>query len=272
MEENEVLADAASLEVVAEEKAQVAPETEAEVEAPEGAETDEDRRKRENRERRDREKTYKQKLREQAAEAERKVEEAEARKRKIMEAGQRQAQPAESDFPDYTEFQMAKALWRAKQAERAEAASEAGSEVEEARKRAEAFKSQEDRIVAAQWAEQVADAKAKYADFEAVALSGDVPISDIMAEAIRTSDSGADVAYYLGRNRAVAAQIARMTPIEAARAIGRIEATLTAPKARTETSAPAPISPIKGKASPTKSVDAMSMDEYAAGRRAGKIR
>jgi hypothetical protein len=48
MEENEVLADAASLEVVAEEKAQVAPETEAEVEAPEGAETDEDRRKAEN--------------------------------------------------------------------------------------------------------------------------------------------------------------------------------------------------------------------------------
>ena len=59
-----------------------------------------------------------------------------------------------------------------------------------------------------------------------------------MTDLILTSDVGADVAYHLGQNRALAAQIAEMNPVEAARAIGRIEASIVAPKPRTETKAP----------------------------------
>lgn len=271
MDELQAPADTAGLEVVADD--QVTPETAAEeVAKPEGEEAEEDRKKRENRERREREKTYKQRLREERDAAEAKVQEAEARKRKIVEAGQRQAQPVESEFQDYTEFQMAKALWKAKQAEREEAASEAGSEAEEARKKAEAIKAQEQQIVRDHWVEQVAEAKTRYADFEAVALDKHVPVTPLMAELIQSSEVGVDVAYHLGKNRAIAAQIANMPPLEAARALGRIEATLSAPKARTETQAPEPITPVKGKASPTKSVDAMSMEEYRAARMAGKLR
>jgi hypothetical protein len=60
--------------------------------------------------------------------------------------------------------------------------------------------------------------------------------------------------------------------VEAARAIGRIEATLNAPKPRTETQTPAPIAPVRGSARATPAPDAMSYEEYRAARMSGKLR
>ena len=71
---------------------------------------------------------------------------------------------------------------------------------------------------------------------------GDVQISASMAEAIKGSDDGPAVAYFLGNNTDLAAQIAQLSPIAAAREIGRIEGQLNseAGKAKSKTVSEAP--------------------------------
>lgn len=69
----------------------------------------------------------------------------------------------------------------------------------------------------------------KTADYHETVYDETVPISDAMAEVIRESDVGPELAYYLGKNRDKAAEIARLSPISAARELGRIEARLNQP-------------------------------------------
>jgi hypothetical protein len=144
--------------------------------------------------------------------------------------------------------------------------------VQAAKREVQEIDARERAVIEQSWTAQLADAKARYADFDAVALSDEVPVTPAMGDLIKTSDVGADVAYHLGQNRGLAAQIAKMNPLEAARAIGRIEASLQMPKARTETNAPQPITPVRGGASASLNADKMSMEEYMAARKSGKIR
>ena len=90
-----------------------------------------------------------------------------------------------------------------------------------------------------------------------------------MTDLILTSDVGADVAYHLGQNHALAAQIAAMNPVEAARAIGRIEAGIVQPKPRTETKAPDPISPVRGSAGAARDPEKMSYRDFVKFRENG---
>lgn len=238
--------------------------------AAEGAEPEE--KKSDAAKRREREKAYRARLQSEHAEALAKAEQAEARKRAIVEAGRKEAAPRENDFPDPIEFAAAKAIWGAEQRHREREANGAGEAAEAAKREAQEIQQRERAVIAEAWTAQVADAKTRYVDFEAVALSQDVPVTQAMGEIIATSDVGADVLYHLGQNRALAAQIARLNPVEAARAIGRLEASIQQPKPRTETQAPTPISPVRGSASASLNPDKLSMEDYIAARRAGKIR
>jgi hypothetical protein len=66
-------------------------------------------------------------------------------------------------------------------------------------------------------------------DYRAKVLEDrNLPISTPMLEVIVESDQGPAIAYYLAENRDLAEQIARLPPVQAARAIGRIEARLEA--------------------------------------------
>ena len=58
-----------------------------------------------------------------------------------------------------------------------------------------------------------------------------------MAEVIADSDIGPQLAYHLAENKDAAARIAAMSPVQAARELGKIEARLTAAK-----DAPKPVS------------------------------
>jgi hypothetical protein len=73
-----------------------------------------------------------------------------------------------------------------------------------------------------------------------------VPISAAMAEAIADSDIGPMLAYHLADNREVAARIAALSPVQAARELGKIEAQLSAPKQKPVTKAPPPPPKIQG--------------------------
>jgi len=99
-------------------------------------------------------------------------------------------------------------------------------------------------------------AREKYDDFEQVAYNPKLPITNVMAETIQSSDIGPELAYYLGSNPKEADRISRMTPLSQAKEIGRIEAKLAAdPPVRRTTSAPAPISPVTARSSGSPAFD-----------------
>ena len=93
------------------------------------------------------------------------------------------------------------------------------------------------------------EVRGKYDDFDQVAYNPNLPITDVMAETIRASEIGPELAYHLGSNPKEAERIARLSPFLQAKEIGRIEAKLAAePPQKKISSAPAPISPVTARA------------------------
>ena len=115
---------------------------------------------------------------------------------------------------------------------------------------------------------------AEHPDYEQVAKY-QAPITQPMAEAILEADDAPAIAYYLGQNLEEASTIAAMSPIAAARAIGRIEAKLSAKPAvqttttpaKTVTRAPEPVTTLSGSPAVTRSYEDMDMREYDETRR-----
>lgn len=93
------------------------------------------------------------------------------------------------------------------------------------------------------------EVRAKYDDFDQVAYNPKLPITDVMAETIRASEIGPELAYHLGSNPKEADRIAKLTPFLQAKEIGRIEAKLVAePPVKKTSSAPDPIRPVTARA------------------------
>jgi hypothetical protein len=106
------------------------------------------------------------------------------------------------------------------------------------------------------YAEREEEARVKYDDFEQVAYNPQLRVTDVMAETIKASDLGPDLAYWLGSNPKEADRISRLSPLLQAREIGKIEARLSAePSLKKTTSAPAPITPVTARASGNPSYD-----------------
>jgi len=124
-------------------------------------------------------------------------------------------------------------------------------------------------------------AREKYADFEQVAYNPNLPITDVMAEIIRTSDAGPDLIYHLGQNPKEAARISKLAPFLQAKEIGVIEAKLAStPPVRKVTSTNPPINPIAARTSGNPSFDttdprsiaAMSTSEWIKAERARQVK
>lgn len=188
--------------------------------------------------------------------------------------------PHEEDFDTYEDFIDARAEYKARKivAEERAAFDKKLDDIQ--------AKQQEEKQQAEMTAKQKAlmeNGTAKYKDFEDVALNEDVPYSPVMIEAVVESDSGADLAYHFGQNPDVADEISRMSPVQAARAIGRIEATLTADRdgaqaaddgetktTKKTTKATPPFKGVKGGTRTTvKDPQKMSQKEYEAWRKDG---
>lgn len=111
-------------------------------------------------------------------------------------------------------------------------------------------------------------ARERFADYDTVARNPSVPITPSMAEIIRDSEVGPDLAYHLGKNVAEAARIAALPATRQAVELGRLEATITAPKPLPK-QPPAPVQPVSGiAAGGTKDPGKMSPAEYIAWRQA----
>ena len=130
------------------------------------------------------------------------------------------------------------------------------------------------------YAEREEEARTKYDDFEQVAYNPNLRVTDAMAETIKASDMGPELAYWLGSNPKEADRISRLSPLMQAREIGRIEAKISAepPKKKT-TSAPEPIRPVSARAgnpgvtdtTDPRSVQTMSTSDWIAAERQRQI-
>ena len=135
--------------------------------------------------------------------------------------------------------------------------------------------------IAENYADREAAAIEKYDDFEQVAYNNKVPIDELMAKVIRESDSGPDIAYYLGLNIPEAVRISQMSPVKQALELGKIEAKLASqPLGKKTSNAPAPVNPVKPKGGDNNAYDTtdprstgtMSTSEWIEAERQRQIR
>jgi hypothetical protein len=125
------------------------------------------------------------------------------------------------------------------------------------------------------------DARNKYDDFEQVAYNPKLPITDAMAQTIQASEVGPDMAYYLGSNPKEADRISRLSPLQQAKELGKIEAKLSDnPVVKKTSSAPAPIAPVTARStgSPAtdttdpRSIKSMSTSEWIEAERQRQVK
>jgi hypothetical protein len=169
--------------------------------------------------------------------------------------------PNEADYGgDWLAFQEDMTAWKteyrialreARQADRVHQARAADA----ARERAIAF------------AERVDAVKQFVPDYEQVLRSARIAMPDATLSVIRDSDPM--VAYHLAKNPDLAEDIGLMHPVQAAKAIGRIEAQVRLPQRRTQTNAPRPGVPLKGGAAARPNAKTMSMEDYVKARKSG---
>ena len=125
--------------------------------------------------------------------------------------------------------------------------------------------------------EREAAFRAEHPDYDEVARNPELPITKAMAEEIMEADNAPAIVYYLGQNPQEAAAIAQMSERAMGRAIGRLEAKLSAqaapppptqqPPPKPVTRAPAPVTTLSGAPAVTKSYEGMSQHEYEAARK-----
>lgn len=245
------------------------PEPQPEAEAPEGGEQAEDSDKDGPKSRHQRRKEAMERLRTENEEKAQRLRELEQQLQQFEAMSSDTKMPQMDDFASYEEYQAALSAHHAMRMMDDRQKAQLTKDMEARRAEVQRIEQERQREIAQGWQSQVAEAKARYQDFEQVAFTA--PISNEVAQMVAGMDAGADVAYQLGLNPAEAQRISRLSPVEAAMELGRLEARLSAPKPRTTTQAPDPVKPVRPKASPTKDPSKMTMAEYAAARKAGKI-
>ena len=179
--------------------------------------------------------------------------------------------PEPADFNDYGEYVEALAEFKADE------------KVGKALDAREAKQAQQQQATqrATTWEQRQTQARSAIQDYDAVLESSDVPIAQHVGEALLESDHGPALAYHLAKNPAVADKLNAMTPLNAAREIGRIEASLAAgsaapspaqgaapaaPAART-TNAPPPGKPVQQAGNAPVDLSKLSMDDYVKHRK-----
>lgn len=106
-------------------------------------------------------------------------------------------------------------------------------------------------------------------DFNEVAQNDSLPISTVMADVIVEMEQGPEVLYYLGKNSDIAEKIAGLSPLSAARELGRIESKLQVKNGEKVSKAPVPPPKISAtEPAITKSLDELEGKAYNDKRRA----
>lgn len=245
-------------------------QVEGQVETP-PADADAEAEKTRSQERRERRKAAETRHKEEAAAATRDMTQTQARLDRIKRAAEGIAEPKETEFNDPLEYAAAKGAFHAARMAAQSQAREVEAELSDIGKRSADMEEQRKQTRIAAITEEIPDARVRFADFDkalAMAQRPDV-VAPFLSEIILDSDKPLDLAYHLGSNPDLARQLSQMAPLAAARELGRLEASLSAPQPKLQSSAPAPISPVKGGGTASKSPETMSFKEFKAFRDAG---
>ena len=159
------------------------------------------------------------------------------------------APPKEADFNDYVAFEDAKADYRTKKAlaEMRLTDQESAETSRQAAAREEVREAFNDRLD---------EAREKLPDFDKVlAAAKGREVKPHVTDLIVESEKGGLLAYYLAKTPGKLDELNRMSPLQAAKAVGALEHRLTLATPKKAPSAPAPAKPVAGAASP-KSPDA----------------
>ena len=167
--------------------------------------------------------------------------------------------PTPDKYDDYGDFVEALTDWKTEQALAKRMEQDSTRKVAETRSQT--------------FAERQVATRAVLPDYDAVVGASETPISNHVGEALMESDRGPELAYHFAKNPDVLQNLNGMTPMQAAREIGKLEATLTtktAPvvpsKKLSTTPAPASTTVTQGRATQPALASA-SMDEYMAQRK-----
>lgn len=131
------------------------------------------------------------------------------------------------------------------------------------------------------WQTRKAEAAKAIPDLDSVLQSSDVPVANHVSVELLDSEFGPQIAYKLANDRELAEKLNAMTPTQAAREIGRLEAGYVSAPAAVEpepepvpvvevktTKAPPPVKPIGQGRSTAVDLSKASMDDYVAARKA----
>ena len=171
--------------------------------------------------------------------------------------------PSPDKFGSYDEYVEALADWRADQ------------RVAESFKRRDAERSQAAEARAAEakaqaWHERQSNFREATPDYDAVVGKSSVQVAPHVVDTLLDSDSGPELAYHLAKHPETVRRINALSPLAAAREIGRIEASLSTPAAPREkpaSKAPAPITPARSSAPASVNLATANMDQYIEARR-----
>jgi hypothetical protein len=245
-------------------------ETDQTVEADEPEQTDEEKASK-SQQRRERRKAELTQLRQQAADAEAEARAAKERADRIEQAAKALPEPKQTDYPDFERYQAALTAWHVAQAVDGREIQRAQEDARARFAQVEAARHAKQYADAQHWAAQMAEARTRYPDFDDVLSAQAGAIVNPLGPLIVESDIAAELAYHLVKvapeqGRAIAA----LPPVQAARAIGALEAQLmNAPQRNIVSTAPPPVNPVRPKATATKDPAKMSPAEYDRWRASG---
>lgn len=167
--------------------------------------------------------------------------------------------PTPDKFNDYGEYVEALTDWKAEQAVAKRMEQDSTRKVAETRNQT--------------FTERQVAARAVMPDYDVVVGGSEAPISTHVGDAIMESDRGPELAYHFAKNPDVLSKLNDMSPVQAAREIGKLEATLsvkTTPavpsKKLSTTPTPASTTVTQGRAT-TPALATASMDEYMSQRK-----
>jgi hypothetical protein len=125
---------------------------------------------------------------------------------------------------------------------------------------------QQVQSIAQEWATRQDEARKTLEDYDEVLGSANINVSPAVTDILLTSDKGPVVAYHLAKNPAIVEKLNAMSPLKAAREIGRLEATMEAAPSITSKAAPAPATVTKTATTSSSDLGRMSMEQYKAAR------
>jgi hypothetical protein len=168
------------------------------------------------------------------------------------------SEPKEADYNgDFTAYLADRAAWKAAQtiSEKLDARDKQSATEKAITARQEAL---------SDFVERAEDAKAKIPDFDATfetfARAGG-QFAPHVVEELHESEHGPVLAYQLAKNPRLAAELNAMSPRDAAREIGRLEAKVSLPQPKKQTQAPPPLKALTGGASPPTDMAKLAQSE-----------